>query len=588
MIFLILTLIQFIVITSGSGRVAEVAARFTLDAMPGKQMAIDADLNAGLITQEQAQDRRRKIQGEADFYGAMDGANKFVKGDAIAGLVIIVINIVGGIIIGMLQLGLDINTALSKFTLLTVGDGLVTQIPALLISTATGIIVTRTDSATATNLGRDIMNQIVRNPRALGTASAFIGLLGVVPGMPLLPFLSIGVAGIGGAWYANKSLNAPATTTTGGAAGNADGGNGESKAEGQGDTLMTLLEVDPMELEVGLGLIGLVDKGMGANFLTRITLIRRQIAQELGIITPTIRIHDNLTLPPNTYLIKLRGVVIAEGELLASHFLAMNAGMATEPLDGIPTKEPTFGLPAIWITPMMKDRAEMLQYTVVDAPSVLATHLTEVIKANAWSLLGKRDTRQLLDHVKEENPALVEDLVPNILSVGEVQGALQYLLRERVCIRDLQTILEAIGNAARISKDPDILAERARMALARAICAQYQGLDKALHVITLPHDVEIALAQNVERTENGPTLSIDATLIHRLLEGIATAIEHSALEGNQPVLLVSSRIRLALRRLIERHLPTQAVLSYDEITLYPNVTSDGVIDMTQKLMSGVA
>ncbi|HKD75726.1 MAG TPA: flagellar biosynthesis protein FlhA, partial [Ktedonobacterales bacterium] len=478
-------------------------------------------------------------------------------------------------------------TALSKFTLLTVGDGLVTQIPALLISTATGIIVTRTGDGVSSNLGRDIMTQMIRNPRALGTASALIGLMGVVPGMPMLPFLGISAAGIGGAWYAGRLQQNPDGSVGGPAGAAKDSKGDEAKPEGQGDALMSLLEIDPMELEVGLGLIGLVDKGHGANFLTRITLIRRQIAQELGIITPTIRIHDNLTLPPNAYAIKMRGVVIAEGELLANHYLAMNAGLATEPLDGIPTKEPTFGLPAVWITAALKDRAEMLQYTVVDAPSVLATHLTEVIKANAWLLLSKRDTRQLLDHVKETNAALVEDLVPNILSVGEVQGGLQCLLRERVCIRDLQTILEAFGNAARISKEPDVLAERARMALARAICTQHQGADKALHVITLPHDVEVALAQNVERTENGPSLSIDAALIHRLLEGIAAAIERSAIAGNQPVILVSSRIRLALRRLIERHLPTQAVLSYDEITMHPNVTSDGAIDVTQKL-AGVA
>ena len=584
-IFLILTVIQFLVITSGSGRVAEVAARFTLDAMPGKQMAIDADLNAGLITQEIAQARRKKIQSEADFYGAMDGASKFIKGDAMAGIIIILINIVGGIIIGMLQLGFDINTALSKFTLLTVGDGLVTQIPALLISTASGIIVTRTDSTDSTNLGRDIFNQIISNPRALGTASALIGLLGLVPGMPILPFAIISLGGLGIAWSRNRSQEAARKVASG--AGASTNGTNTVRVEG-GDTLMELLEVDPMELEVGLGLISLVDKGVGANFLTRISLIRRQIAQELGIITPTIRIHDNLMLTPNAYVIKLRGVPIADGELMVNCFLAMNAGMATQPIDGIATSEPTFGLPAVWITPALKDRAEMLQYTVVDAPSVLATHLTEVIKSNAWSLLGKRDTRQLLDHVKDSNAALVEDLVPNILSVGEVQSTLQYLLRERVCIRDMTTILEAIGNAARTSKEPDYLAERARMALARSICAQYQDLDKALHVITLPHDVEIALAQNVERTENGPGLAIDATLIHRLLEGMATAIERSALEGHQPVLLVSSRIRLALRRLIERHLPTQAVLSYDEIAVHANVTSDGVVDIAQRLAGSAA
>ncbi len=584
-VFLILTVIQFVVITNGAGRVAEVAARFTLDAMPGKQMAIDADLNAGSITPEQAIARRRKIQQEADFYGAMDGSSKFVKGDAIAGVVIILINIVGGIIIGVLQLGLDINTALNQYTLQTVGDGLVTQIPALLISTATGLIVTRTAGASTANLGRDIVNQLGRNPRALGTAGALITVMGIVPGMPMLPFLAIGGAGMGGAWLMSRQVAEQPAVEADGASQTA--GLDGAKGEAQGDNVLGMLDVDPMELEVGFGLVSLVDKGAGANFLTRITLIRRQIAQELGIITPTIRIHDNLTLSPNGYAIKLRGVVIAEGEVMPNHLLAMNAGMVDEPMDGIATTEPTFGLPALWILPAQKERAEMLHYTVVDPPSVVATHLTEVIKANAWALLTKRDVRQLLDHIKDGNPGLVDDLIPNIVSVGEVQTVLQYLLRERVCIRDLPAICEAVGAAARASKDPDLLAERARLALARSICAQYQGPDKALHVITLPHEVELQLAHSVERAENGPMLAVESGLIQRLLEGIASAVERSALAGNQPALLVSGRIRMALRRLIERHLPAQPVLSYDEVALHPNVVSDGAVDVTARLAGGV-
>jgi flagellar biosynthesis protein FlhA len=584
-VFLILTVIQFVVITNGAGRVAEVAARFTLDAMPGKQMAIDADLNAGLIAQDQAMQRRRKIQLEADFYGAMDGSSKFVKGDAIAGVVIILINIIGGIIIGVAQNSLDIGTALNQYTLLTIGDGLVTQIPALLISIATGIIVTRTDSGAA-NLGRDIVNQLLRNPRALATAGALIGIMGLVPGMPPLPFLGIGGAAIAGAWWMNRRGVTPITAEAREAAKQAE--SAAAKGEAQGDNVLNMLDVDPMELEVGFGLVSLVDKGAGANFLTRITLIRRQIAQELGIITPTIRIHDNLALSPNAYAIKLRGVVIAEGEVMPNHLLAMNPGTVTDPIDGIPTTEPTFGLPALWILPAQKERAELLRYTVVDPPSVVATHLTEVIKANAWALLSKRDVRQLLDHVKESNPGLVDDLIPSIVSVGEMQAVLQLLLRERVCIRDLPTIIEAVGNGARTSKDPDALAERARLALARSICAQYQGPDKTLHVITLLHEVELTLAHSVERTENGPILALEGGLMQRLLEGIGAAIERSALVGNQPALLVSSRVRMALRRLIERHLPAQPVLSYDEVALQSNVVSDGVVDVTARLPGGAA
>lgn len=370
-----------------------------------------------------------------------------------------------------------------------------------------------------------------------------------------------------------------------GAAGGEDAAIGEAA---QGDNILAALDVDPMELEVGYGLVGLVDKGSGANFLTRITLIRRQIAQELGIITPTIRIHDNLTLPPNKYAIKLRGVVVAEGDLMLNHYLAMNAGLATEAIDGIPTIEPTFGLPALWITPALKDQAEALHYTVVDAPSVVATHLTEVIKANAWALLGKGDVRQLLDHAKAANPALIEDLVPAILSLGEVQAVLQCLLRERVCIRDLTAILEAIGAASRLTKEPDLLAEKARLALSRSICSQYQSPEKILHVITLPADVEMQLAQSVERTENGPVLAIDGHLGQRLLEGIAAAIEQAATMGAQPALLVTGRIRGALRRMLERHLPTQAVLAYDEVALHPNVVSAGAVDLAPRLTGAPA
>ncbi len=581
-VFLILTVIQFVVITNGAGRVAEVAARFTLDAMPGKQMAIDADLNAGVIDQTTAQQRRRKIQQEADFYGAMDGASKFVKGDATAGIIIILINIIGGIIIGVVQNNLDIMTAINRYSLLTIGDGLVTQIPALLISTATGIVVTRAESDKSSNLGRDIINQLSFQPRAMGTAAALIGLIGLIPGMPFLPFVGIGASGVVGAYYLNRNKQKEAAAE---AAAPAQAG---AQNDDSAESVMKLLDVDAMELAVGYGLISLVDKNSGANFLTRVSLIRRQIAQELGIITPTIRIHDDVSLDPNTYVIKIRGVAVAEGKLFVSQYLAMNSGLAEEEIDGIPTVEPTFGLPAIWISSAMKEIAEAAKYTVVDAPSVLATHLTEVIKVNAWSLLTKQDTHQLMDHVKASHPALVDDLVPAILSLGEVQAVLQFLLRERVCIRDLPAILEAIGAAARTNKDVDILAERARYALARAICVQYQESDKGLYVITLPNDTEIALAHSVERTDQGPMLTIESSFMQRLLEGIASAIEKSAMEGHQPVIMVSMRVRMALRRLLERHLPTQAVLSYEEASVFPNVKSAGVVQLSPQPLAAMS
>ncbi|GIW07811.1 MAG: flagellar biosynthesis protein FlhA [Dehalococcoidia bacterium] len=443
-IFLILIIVQFVVITKGSERVAEVAARFTLDAMPGKQMAIDADLNAGLIDQDEARRRRREIEREADFYGAMDGASKFVKGDAIAAILIAIVNIVAGVIIGITQLGIPPLQALQRFSLLTIGDGLVSQIPALLISTATGIIVTR--AASDANLGADVGAQLFSNPKALTIVASLLGALALVPGLPMISLGTIAV-GLGGfAFLLNRNQRQQRALVAAQEA-------AALAAPPAPESPVALLAVDPMEVEIGYGLIGLVDAGERGNLLDRITAIRRQTALELGFIVPTIRIRDNLQLGPNTYVMKLRGVEIARGELLANHYLAMNSGLASEEIEGIEAREPAFGLPALWITSGQRERAEVLGYTVVDPASVLATHLTEVIRAHAADIFGRQDLQTLLTALKADYPAVVEDLIPGVLSMSEVHRVLQNLLRERVSIRDLVTILETLAARGRQTRD---------------------------------------------------------------------------------------------------------------------------------------
>jgi len=568
-VFLILVVIQFVVITNGAGRVAEVAARFTLDAMPGKQMSIDADLNAGIINEDEARRRRRMIEQEADFYGAMDGASKFVKGDAIAGIVIILINILGGFVIGVIQLGIPMLKALQTYTLLTVGDGLVSQIPALLISTATGIIVTR--AASDSNLGRDVAQQILANPRALAIVAALLLGLGMVPGLPKLPFFAISAA-VGGTSYLLRRTRKEESVAV--------QPKGSKEELGNPENVAKLLQVDPMELEIGYGLIPLVDVEQGGNLLGRIGLIRRQVALDLGIILPTIRIRDNVQLNPNSYVIKLRGVQVAEGEARVNRYLAMNPGLAAEPLEGIPTTEPAFGLPAIWISSDIREQAEMMGYTVVDPSSVVTTHLTEVIKANAPEILGRQDTQNLLNNLKVDYPALVDELVPDILTVGDVQRVLQNLLRERVSVRDLVTILEALASHARLTKDPDVLTEYARQALARPITSQYVDRDGTLKVITLSPELQQALAAGVQRTEQGLAIAMEPSLIQRFLQAVAKEMERVAALGFQPVLLCPSTIRLPLRRLTERSLASLVVLSYSEIAPKTEVQAKGMVELT--------
>ncbi len=570
-VFLILMIIQFIVITNGAGRVAEVSARFTLDAMPGKQMSIDADLNAGLITEDDARKRRRIIENEADFYGAMDGASKFVKGDAIAGVVIVLVNIIGGFAIGGLQHHMSLIEALQTYTLLTVGDGLVSQIPALLISTATGIIVTRT--AAEESMGNDVVAQITSNPRALAIVAAMLLGFAIVPGLPKVPFIVMSAA-LGGVAYFTKQQH---TTAQAEAAIEA-----EAKAAApitEQESVLDLLQVDALEVEIGYGLIPLVEAGSDTGLLNRITMIRRQVALELGFILPKIRIRDNLQLPPNTYAIKLRGEEIARGNLMMGHFLAMASGPVAEALSGVSTTEPAFGLPAIWVDATHKERAETLGYTVVDPASVLATHLTEAIKSHAPEILTRQDTRDLLDNLKEAYPALIDDLIPNLMSLSDVQEVLKNLLRERVSIRDLVTILETIGSLASSIKDPNLLSEAARRALARSISNQFRAADGNLHVISLSPRVEKILTESMGDMSQGLYLNLDPTTAQQLLEATAVQMEALAQKGYQPVLLCSATVRFAFRRFIERSLPNLAVLSYSEIAPGINVNAEGMVDL---------
>ena len=570
-VFLILLVIQFVVITNGAGRVAEVAARFTLDAMPGKQMSIDADLNAGLINEAEARHRRSVIMREADFYGSMDGASKFVKGDAIASLIIVVMNLVGGIAIGVMQHGLTAGEAASTYSLLTVGDGLVSQIPALLISTATGLIVTR--AASDGNLGSDIGSQLLASPRALFVVSLVLGILALVPGLPRFPFIVLAVT-MGGAGYLVRERMSAEAQEVAAAAHEAHDENATSV-----DSVLSVLQVDPLEVEVGYGLIPLVDGEQGGNLLNRITIIRRQMATDMGIVVPMIRIRDNLQLTANTYVVKLRGIEVGRGELMAHHFLAMDSGLASEQIEGTETTEPAFGLPARWIAAEQKQRAELAGYTVVDPPSVLTTHLSELIRRHAPELLSRQDTQSLLNNLKEEYPTVVEELVPGVLTVGEVQSVLQELLREAVSVRDLVTICETLADRGRQTKDIDQLTEVVRAALSRQITMQHRGDDGRLRAITLHPHLEQALATSLQPTDAGPAIVVEPELMQRLLVRVSGEMERAAGAGTQPVLLCSARIRRPLRRMLERSLPALPVLAYAEVSNEVEVEATGMVEV---------
>jgi flagellar biosynthesis protein FlhA len=558
-VFLILVVIQYVVITNGAGRVSEVAARFTLDAMPGKQMSIDADLNAGLITPDEARNRRRAIEHESDFYGAMDGASKFVKGDAVAALVIIVVNIVGGLTVGVLQKGFDIGTALTTYTVLTVGDGLVNEISALLVSIATGVLVTR--SGSDAGLGSDLGAQLLSRPRLFMVVGGVLMVIGIVPGFPTLIFCASGAIVAGGGWFLSQSAAAAALV-----AAVAPVVTPALPALGSGqETPLDALKVETMELEVGYGLVGLVEGGTSGGLVERIGLIRRQIAGELGLIVPTVRIRDDLVLDQNSYVIKLRGSEIARGSVDPTKMLCMDPNGGEIAVSGVPTTEPVFNLPASWVSVAERERAESMGYTVVDAASVVATHLAETIRRHAHEILGRPETNQLLDGLKHDQPGLVEEIVPSLVSVGDVEKVLQGLLRERIPIRDLATILEAIADGARSTKEPLFLTEAVRHALARAISMRYRAPDAAIHAVALAPDLDTRLGASVMVQPGYVGLELSGSDSRALVESIDRALRQLALQRYQPILLCTTRVRLALRNLTERHMPQMAVLSYEEI-----------------------
>jgi len=570
-IFLILVIINFIVITKGAERVAEVSARFTLDAMPGKQMSIDADLNAGLIDDTQAKQRREKIAREADFFGAMDGASKFVRGDAIAGLIITIINIIGGLIIGVAQNGLPVGEALHTYTLLTVGDGLVSQIPAIIISTSAGIVITRT--ASKENLGQSVITQFTANPQALLAAAVIILAFGFTPGFPAFPFMAIS-AGVG--FVAVRKIRAvpelPEMTEE------------EEETEEQlppHEDIKAYLQVDPLEIEIGYGLIPLVDESQGGDLLDRITSLRRQVASELGVMVPPIRIRDNLQVASDEYQILVRGTPVAQYNLMPGHYLALDPGTVTQPVDGIKTTEPTFQMPAVWVTEGQRDRAEHRGYTVVEAEAVLATHLMEVVKKHAYELLTRQEVQNLVDAVKEDNPALIEELVPNVLSIGGIQKVLQSLLREQVPIKNLVMILEALADYAPQTKDPQMLLEFVRGSLAEVLCNQFKSDDGKLYCVTIEPTLEQQLSNVIreEQRESLGTLGLSPEQVQALYTSLEEYAEKMGAEGMQPLVLCSPTLRPYLRMLIEPELPEMVVMSYGELTMQIEVEAIGMVEL---------
>ncbi len=570
-IFLILVLIQFIVITKGAERVSEVAARFTLDAMPGKQMSIDADLNAGLITEDQARQRRKQIEDEADFYGAMDGASKFVKGDAIAGMIIVAVNIVGGFVIGMLMMGLSFSESLQRFTLLSVGDGLVSQIPALLIATATGIVVTHASSES--NLGEEITSQLTAYPKSLFIVSGVIALLGLLTPIGILSTWPVAGLVAFAAWRMQRPKDELSPSAEESAV--EEGAQDLRRTE----NVYQLLYTDPVEFEFGYGLIPLADSKQGGDLLDRVVMIRRQMAAELGFVLPVVRIRDNIQLQPNEYQVKIRGTRVASGEVMLDHFLVMGPEEQLQQIPGTETRDPAFGIPARWVPQAHREEAEMLGLTVVDPPSVIATHLTEIFKKHAHELLSRQETQSLIDHLKEQQPALVEELVPKHLSVGVVQKVLANLLREKVSIRNLALIFEALADHASFTQDPDLLTEFARQSLSRQITQQYCPDDGTIRVLTFSPALEKRLADSIHRKETGTQLVLDPGTSQQLLQRISEQIARLAQGGWQPLLLTSPALRPYVRRFLEKWLPDVPVLSYNELEPDVQVQSVGVVQL---------
>ncbi len=565
-IFMILVVINFIVITKGAGRVAEVSARFTLDAMPGKQMAIDADLNAGLIDDKEAKRRRAEVAQEADFYGSMDGASKFVRGDAIAGILITVINIIGGIIIGVAQQDMSFGDASRTFTLLTVGDGLIAQIPALIISTAAGIITTRNTSSDA--LGEQVNKEFGAHPKAFYITAGAIAVFGLIPGFPGLPFMMIGglIAFTGFKIEKNKE-HAKAQEVS----------NAVNETKAKVETLESLLPVELVQLEVGYGIVSIVDAEQNGDLLERISHIRKQFALDWGIILPSVRIKDNLELKPGGYSIKLKGLEIAKGELMPDHMMAMDPGTVIEQMEGIETKEPVFGLPAIWITDDRKDEAQYNGYTVVDLSTIVATHLTEVLKAHLSELFGRQELVNVLENFKENNPKIVSDLVPDIMPLGTVLKVLQSLLREGVSVRDLRTILETLAEFGPSSKDPEALTEYVRQALYRTITEKIKGSQGDVPLFTLDRSLEEAVARSIIHTDHGSQLNLDPKVTQTILASLNEKIEEATSQGEKMVVLCSPVIRRHFKRLTEKFIPNMIVVSHNELSPEVNIRSLGTV-----------
>ena len=568
-VFIIIMIVNFMVITKGSERVSEVAARFTLDAMPGKQMAIDADLNSGMIDETQARTRRSKIQREADFYGSMDGATKFVKGDSIAGIIITFINLLGGILMGILYLNISAGEALQKYALLAVGDGLVSSIPSLLISAATGIIVTR--SASEDNLGNDLRNQLFNNSTIMFIVSGVLFFLALTP-LPTLPYLVLSIVFL----FVGNSIRVK------------DGGAEKADVKEEQDVkedveeirrpenVLPLLNVEAIELEFGYGIIPLADKSQGGDLFDRLVMIRRQCALELGIIVPMIRLRDNIQLQPNEYIIKIKGVEVANGSVLFDHYLAMNPGNADGELSGIDTIEPSFGLPAKWIDSKEREKAEVYGYTVVDPPSIIATHLTEIIKRYAHELIGRQDVKMLIDNLKETQPSLVDEVTPALLSLGEIQKVLANLLRESVSIRNFSTIVESLADYAQVTKDTDMLTEYVRQSMYRNITNQFMP-QKEAKVITMDQDVEKSIMESLQTTETGTYMALDPVRSKRLLNNINEQVEKAISLGEQPIIVTAPIVRFYLKKFIEQLSSDIIVLSYNEIDPTAKIQSIGMV-----------
>ena len=568
-VFIVLVLIQFIVINKGSERVSEVTARFTLDAMPGKQMAIDADLNTGAITDQEAKERREKIQRESSFFGAMDGATKYVKGDATAGLIITFINLIGGTVMGVMNQGLDFATAIQQYGLLTIGDGLVSQIPSLLISLSTGILVTK--GSNEADFSGVLVKQLFGVPRVLYIVGTVIIFLGVATPLNLLLFVGLGVAFI----VAGKSIS----NNIGEETIEEEVQQAETEAEEirKPENVVSLLQVDPIELEFGYGIIPLADVNQGGDLLDRVVMIRRQIALELGTVVPIIRLRDNIQLNPNQYIIKIKGIQVTEGEILFDHYMAMNPGYVEEEITGIPTYEPSFHLPAIWITEAQRERAESLGYTVVDAPSIIATHLTEVIRSHIAELLTRQDVQNLVNNLKESNPVLVDELTPKLLGLGEIQKVLQNLLEEGISIRDLLTIFESLADHAQTTRDTDVLTEYVRQSLKRAISNKYFPANETTSVITLDPKVEQEIMSCVKQTEQGAYLTMDPEKTRAIMDSVQTETQKLEGLGKAAIIITSPIVRMYFKKLTEDYFKDLIVVSYNEVESDVELQSVGMV-----------